>query len=489
MAPAPTDDGHPTGRAPKDRKAPAQVQGTLGHAQPNAAVELAVPPSKSQLQRALIACAWSGQTVRLDFAAPFEEWSDAGLDVAQLAALVARTGQLRNTSTPGFPHSWELRAEGWRELREVHWKLGESGTSARFLWVALALAGHPGHERSLDVSGSLRTRQSPALAASLAQAGAGDGSPGGGWPIRVTSFANPGAFSLLQPTSSQEVSALLLGLGFEGGGQLEVFGKIPSEPYVGLTRDLLERLGARIEVQPLPVPASAANGAGSSQGVGSGGTRFRVFPWRPQGTAVSLAIEPDASAAAVAWAAGLLAKRPVTVAGWLGEGQQGDLAFLDQVAQAGAEVRRSPEGRVTVAGGLRRGVDLDLSATPDLAPVWAALAAALAHGHWGSPAPSRLVGLAGLERKESPRLSVLAEILSALGLAIKKTSDSLEVPVGRLVRPQGPLDPVGDHRMAFALGLLRWVLPELRVANADCVQKSWPGFWACMERLRFAPEP
>jgi 3-phosphoshikimate 1-carboxyvinyltransferase len=45
------------------------------------------------------------------------------------------------------------------------------------------------------------------------------------------------------------------------------------------------------------------------------------------------------------------------------------------------------------------------------------------------------------------------------------------------------LVPHGDHRMAFAFALLGLTRPDVRVKDAHCVNKSWPGFWSELQRL------
>ncbi|MBI5549170.1 MAG: 3-phosphoshikimate 1-carboxyvinyltransferase, partial [Deltaproteobacteria bacterium] len=46
------------------------------------------------------------------------------------------------------------------------------------------------------------------------------------------------------------------------------------------------------------------------------------------------------------------------------------------------------------------------------------------------------------------------------------------------------LDPVGDHRMAMAFGLLSLREPGIQVTDPACVSKSYPGFWEALARLR-----
>ncbi|MCA9000630.1 MAG: hypothetical protein KDB61_01815, partial [Planctomycetes bacterium] len=139
-----------------------------------------------------------------------------------------------------------------------------------------------------------------------------------------------------------------------------------------------------------------------------------------------------------------------------------------------------------------RGWHADLGDTPDLAPPLVALAGALALGHFGQPVGSRFSGLGTLQGKESPRLEVLTDGLRRLGLSANFGEDWIEIPAADArVRELG-LDPVvldaaGDHRMAFAFGLLSLVRPSIRVLGPDCVAKSWPGFWSELEGLRADP--
>jgi 3-phosphoshikimate 1-carboxyvinyltransferase len=46
------------------------------------------------------------------------------------------------------------------------------------------------------------------------------------------------------------------------------------------------------------------------------------------------------------------------------------------------------------------------------------------------------------------------------------------------------LDPRADHRIAMAFGLLGLRIPGTSVRDPGCVTKSYPGFWADLERFR-----
>lgn len=111
----------------------------------------------------------------------------------------------------------------------------------------------------------------------------------------------------------------------------------------------------------------------------------------------------------------------------------------------------------------------NLQDTPDLFPPLAVVVAVLG---------GKLFGLATLAGKESPRLEVMGQHLSALGFDVS-WGDDWFLASGRQhpVVPEQALDPASDHRVAMALAVAGLVRPGLKLANPQCVAKSWPGFF------------
>ncbi len=436
--------------------------------------EARVPGSKSLAIRAVLAASLAQGTTRVT---NLSQGEDVRAALALVAAAGAESRSLapRAVSIGGRPPGPH---RGWAPSAPLD--AGESGTLARLASAALALCARVGGPYELRVRGTLARRASPPLLAALSAAGAGlepgaADTPPGGWPLRVRPIGPPPDVRLVDPVSSQEVSALLLALAaWPGRTRLLVEGEIPSRPYLELTRTTLARFGARIE--------------------GERGARGEVFwvggpllaPNEP------FAVEPDASAAAVALAAGALSGGALRVAGLGADSPQGDVAIVRHLAAFGVEA--GADGEALFARGFpRHGAELDLAGEADLAPVLAALAGALAlraaRGELGSArARTRLAGLGTLEGKESPRLSVLAGALRALGLAVETGPDTLVVAPAPGATAETPLtlDPRGDHRMAFAFALLSLVRPGLTILDPACVAKSWPEFWSELERLRAA---
>ena len=263
--------------------------------------------------------------------------------------------------------------------------------------------------------------------------------------------------TLEQPTSSQEVSALLLALACApGGGRLEVFGEVPSRPYVDLTRRVLADFGVRVD------PTAA--------GYAVAGLPSRDLPYR---------VEADASLAAVVLGAAAVTAGEVETVGVTARSAQGDVRIVDHLRAFGCEAEFTPDG-LGARGAATRRAELDLAGEPDLAPVLAAVGAASGQG-------CRLTGLETLPGKESSRIRVLAEGLRRAGWPVEDDERSLTVHAGAPGTGPVRLDPHGDHRMAFAFALLSLARPGIRVTDPGCVAKSWPGFWDALEGLGARP--
>jgi 3-phosphoshikimate 1-carboxyvinyltransferase len=426
---------------------------------------IALPRSKSHAQRALLAAALAHGRTRLC------GWP-AGADCAAALAFVEACG-IACTRSPDARAEIELdlvgrppAAGGWRAQRAL--ELGESATLARLGIAAYALCAAPGSRACFVPRGSLRARRSAPLFACLSASGIaleGTG-PSDGFAQCVTALGPPSELVLEHPVSSQELSALLLALAaYPGENRVRVRGLLPSSTYVELTRSVLSDFGASCALE-----SAASEDLWCVRGP-------LLAPQQP------LELEPDASAAAVAWCAacidGAELELPLATHG----SAQGDWRVLEHLAAFGCSSERG--ARTCRAGGApTRGAELELGATPDLAPPLAALAAAAA---WRCGARSRLSGLGALRRKESDRLAVLAQGLRAAGLEValgEQGGGSLEIGPARGARDASELvlDPQADHRMAFAFALLGLVRAGVWVRDAGCVAKSWPSFWSDMRR-------
>jgi 3-phosphoshikimate 1-carboxyvinyltransferase len=420
-----------------------------------------VPPSKSLAQRALLVATLTHGRTQLvglpreggcaDIRAALAVSIGLGAEHHWIApAALAVTGK-----APG--HHGGLAAEKPLEV-------GESGTLARLVTAVAGLCGQG--ELEVRAAGSLLQRGSPALFAALVRSGVSLArSPevlADGWPVTLRARGPAPDLFLDQPRSSQELSALfLVAAAYPDAIQVHVEGPIPSFPYVRLTTGLLRRFG--VDVQTVLRRTRTCN---------SFEVRGVLTP--PE---APIAIEPDASAAAVALAAGAIRGCELRVPGDFRSSQQGDLEIVRCLQAFGVETGLDSRGLWT-RGPVRSGAALDLRDAPDLAPplVAVAVAASLQCGE-----SSLLTGLEGLVHKESDRLRVLARGAEALGVAIEADAERGILRVGD-ASSEPPeeihLDPENDHRMAFAFALFGLVRDGVTVATPEVVQKSWPTFWA-----------
>ncbi|MEO8386434.1 MAG: 3-phosphoshikimate 1-carboxyvinyltransferase, partial [Betaproteobacteria bacterium] len=238
--------------------------------------------------------------------------------------------------------------------------LGNAGTAFRPLTAAIALlAPEGGH---FELSGVPRMHERPIgdLVEALRQLGAEIaylGEPG--FPpleIRSRKKVSCDRVQVRGDVSSQFLSALLLSLPIltrQTGKpmRVEVIGELISKPYIEITLNLMARFGVEVERegwQAFVVPGSAAYRSPAGNGI---------------------TVEGDASSASYFLAAGAIAGGPVRVQG-VGKGSiQGDIRFVNVLAEMGAVVSMGEdwiEASAPISGKLTA-IDADLNHIPDAA--------------------------------------------------------------------------------------------------------------------------
>ncbi len=428
--------------------------------------QLRVPGSKSLALRAITAALLAEGRTRLG-------GLPAGQDVEAGRRFAASSGALvRSAGGPGALIIEGRPPAGRRggPHPDGPVDVGESGTLARFATAVLGLCAPPGTRPRVVGRGSLARRGSAPLFAALRAAGVSMETQGEpvGWPVTLRPLGPPPEIELVAPVSSQEASALALALAaYPGGHTLIVRGELPSPPYFRMTLAVLADFGVRVESEGGPGGARRWHIAGPM--------RAPAEPW---------ILEPDASSAAVALAAGCLSGGEVLALGLGPSSRQGDVRIAEHLAAFGCRTRFETEG--LLAGGFPlRPVQLDLTGEPDLAPVLAAVGAGLALAR-PDLRPTTLTGLETLARKESDRIAVLAAGFEGLGLRVERGPGHLSLagrPEASTARDLRVLDSAGDHRMAFAFALIGLVRPGVRVQDPGVVAKTWPHFWRDLSRL------
>ena len=234
--------------------------------------------------------------------------------------------------------------------------------------------------------------------------------------------------------SSQFASGLLMALPMaDWDSTVEIDGELQSAGYVRLTEDVVSAAGIGFEHGERRV----------RRGLFGGETALQPERWRiPGGQAYRIAggreVEGDWSQAAFFLAMG------VEVRGLRADSRQGDRAAIRLLSLIG--------------GGRDRPQVLDVSQVPDLYPVLAAYAAAVG-------ARVEFTGTERLRLKESDRLASTAAMIAA-------------------VRGGRPVDACGDHRIAMAAAVMACYADRpVTVEGAECVAKSYPGFWSDFDAL------
>ncbi len=406
---------------------------------------LAVPPSKSASNRAILLAALTATPVEI--VRPLE--SD---DTRALIGCLAAMGAAIAPTPHGLRVSGPLRGRG---AEQVVLDAADSGTAARFL--AAAAAATPGR---FLLCGSKRLSERPMgeLVDALREAGGRIGYLGSEarLPLSIEGgFLASGEVPVDASRSSQFVSALLLAaVAVNGGLRVRPIGKTTSGPYVAATVEVLRELGHFAEDGPA---FAVRRGANVSPRFETPGDYSSALPL----------------AAAVGAAGG-----EVALLGLRWPSSDADAGGLSVLEAMGLELSRAP-GRLAVAssGAPPRPVSTTATAFPDAVPSLAALAML-------APGESVFSGVGHLRWKESDRLASLEVLAAAVGARVRSSEDSLTVsgparPPAGVVR----IETFRDHRIAMAAGILSTRLPGLLIEDAACVAKSYPAFFRDLESL------
>ncbi|SDB14517.1 3-phosphoshikimate 1-carboxyvinyltransferase [Desulfonatronum thiosulfatophilum] len=429
---------------------------------------LQAPASKSLSHRVLIAAALAPGKSRLSNVLESEDLERTRDILALASALIQRDEPGRYTVS-GMPRGPQGR-QSQDDQEPLVMDVGESGTTCRLLTAVLA-AGQGAFR--IQGRGKMHARPIASLVRALREQGTDvdyleqQGCP----PLLLRAAGLPGGeVSIDLDESSQYLSGLLLAAPLAHAPLTVRIGgsKVVSWPYVGLTLQIMERFGARFQVQSLQ------------------DERWTDVPWQAPGNVVparlrivvqpgayqprDMAVEGDWSNASYFLAAGALSRVPVGLRGLNADSLQGDRAIADILARMGAGVTWK-ENEVVVAGGRLHGVDLDMGSCPDLVPTVAAVAAQ-------AEGTTTIRNVAHLRIKESDRLDAVVTELTRIGTKATPLEDGMRIepaplPAGR----RFAFKTYGDHRLAMSLSLLELAGIGVDLDQPSCVAKSFPEFW------------
>ena len=400
--------------------------------------EITVPASKSMAHRTLIAAALADGLTTIHLNVLSDDIEATLFALTALGATIdydPRRGLMPVRPIEGAPNlSRTLTGLFGKAMSRVDYgdtlevDCGESGSTLRFLLpVACAL----GVKARFIGRGRLPQRPMSDLTDALRAHGAEIDS--NALPIQVSGSLRGGLWTLPGNVSSQYVTGLLLALPLlEEDSEIRLTSPLQSAAYVDMTLEPLSDFGIRAQRLPKGffIP---------------GGQAYRS----PE----DVYVEGDWSAAAFWHAANALGST-IDVLGVSRRSIQGDRAVMELLGKPRIDVRN----------------------VPDLAPVLAAVAAAL-------PQRTEITGAARLRLKESDRLQATADMINALGGDCRVTGDGLVIEGGQALTG-GTVDGANDHRIVMAAAILATrASGDVRILGAEAVSKSYPDFFEHFRRL------
>jgi len=260
-------------------------------------------------------------------------------------------------------------------------------------------------------------------------------------------------------TSSQFLSALLLVAPLmENDLELEPQGQIISQPYLQMTIDLMMQCGFHIEQSE---------------------TSICVQPYIPT-KSMEIDIEKDWSAASYWYSMVALSHdADITLSGLHLNSIQGDVQCAEIFEELGVETVETDSGIRLVKSQVKQtDLFIDFIKTPDLFQTYAVTASALKLNLHFS-------GLQSLRLKETDRIWAVCNELSKMGVEFTHPA-----PHEVNINPQNfrfdqsySIETYEDHRMAMAFAPLVLKLPSLTIRDPNVVEKSYPTFWADIQKV------
>jgi 3-phosphoshikimate 1-carboxyvinyltransferase len=334
---------------------------------------------------------------------------------------------------------------------------GESGLAARLFTPIAALTAS---ELTMIAEKSLQGRPMSQYESVFSSLGGSIHTTDGSFPLAINGPLQGGTFKLDGKLSSQFLTGLLTALpSAPSDSSIEVV-DLASKPYIELTLEVLADFGIEINA--------------------SDDLSHFAFRGNQSFAPIQTVVDGDWSGAAALAVAGMLcAESSLQISGLDNQYTQADEAIRGALLFAGGALSGTEDG-IQVARRPVRPFRLDLTESPDLFPVMAALAA---HGK----KPSRLIGIHRLIHKETNRAEAIQEEWAKMGIRVELDPDTdtmIVHPQPKGFSSEVALDSHGDHRMVMALVILGLAGDSpVNIERVDCIAKSYPEFFDDLDAL------
>jgi 3-phosphoshikimate 1-carboxyvinyltransferase len=407
---------------------------------------LELPADKSIAHRALIFGALSGGPTGVTMRSPGRDVLSTVDCLRALGVSIEQTGERYLLSG--------------RPSRDAVLDCGNSGTTMRLL--AGVVAGLP-LRVTFDGDASLRTRPMERVATILRDVGAEVTTTQGHAPMTVIGSASLTAVSHDLPVASAQLLGAAVLAGMSASGETRIVSPDP-------TRDHTERL---LEFVGVPIHRDGA-------------VTSLVGPSRPQPFEMTVPGDPSAASAWLV-AAAVHPDAELTMVGvGLNPTRLGLVGLLQRMGvwiETHLTDVNGPEpvGDIVVRGGSPlRAVNIGSGEAADLIDELPLVAIAMA----SVDEPSEVRQAGELRVKETDRIAAVVAGLEAVGAEVEELPDGWRVRRGspRVAR----ITTHGDHRIAiaFAIAGLTGVASAVELDDPDCVEVSYPDFWADLGEVR-----
>jgi 3-phosphoshikimate 1-carboxyvinyltransferase len=397
---------------------------------PNGTVN--VPPSKSDVHRAIICAAMANGVSRIS---PVALSNDIKATIGCIKALGADAVLENNVLTVDGTNMYKNKTA----LLDC----GESGSTLRF-FIPIAAVGNI--NATFVGKGKLPQRPIGIFTEALPKAGTVCKTEGG-LPLEIKGQLKSGIFEIPGNVSSQFITGLLLALPIlEGNSEIVLTSPLESVGYIAMTIRTMKQFGVNIQATEKGWHIK-------------GGQSYKTCDYTTDG---------DWSQAAFFMVLGAVSGK-VTVKGVAKDSTQGDKKCAEILARFGAKVTQL-DNEVTVEKGKLKAITIDASQIPDLVPVLS-VCAAFAEG------TTKIINAERLRIKECDRLKATAELLNNLGGKVKELSDGLEI-TGVSSLKGGNVNGYNDHRIVMSAAVCAARSDEdITATFAMSINKSYPDFY------------
>ncbi|MDR1130007.1 MAG: 3-phosphoshikimate 1-carboxyvinyltransferase [Prevotellaceae bacterium] len=411
--------------------------------------KIPAPCSKSVVQRVFAASLLSdGET----FISGYTESDDSLAALEVIKKLGAEVKQGNNPVIKGNPPA--------RKIAKLSINCGESGLSSRlFAPLSLLYSG----DVTVSGTGSLLKRPFSGLMKSpFEQMGVKYSDNNGNLPVNLQGQLSAKEIIVDGSGGSQFLSGILMALPLLSGDSVLKVLNLKSKPYIDLTVNVASRFGIEILNENYEIFRIKGNQSYSCN---------------------NFNIEGDWSGASCLLVAGAVAGT-VEVTNLDYQSNQADKRIVEALKSAGSDVEIKASS-VKVSKNELKPFGFDASDSPDLFPALAALAA-------NCEGVSRIKGVNRLSAKESNRAETLKSEFAKIGVKIdyNENEDIMTIEGNKMLNgvKNARINSHNDHRIAMsvavgATGLLDFGSIIL-IENADCVNKSYPGFWNDINEIK-----